>query len=297
MGISQIKFSQRKVRKNVKEWLWQRRWSLSDLAEFLTVKGIKTPIQVYSYDSYHNTMSIKTQNGKTIKIRLVEEQEEGYNFILLRIDNTEYQYRIGYGAAVYGTEYTPIAYEIGRVIQVDEYAHIESMYEKEYNIYEFYVNTTRILRLELYNPTGILQNSDAIEKQLGSYFKSHVNVTYSADEILDKILEVAGFDAEDSEEIFIQYTPQKQSEKEIYTIIRKAYGIVTEFEVIKGKQKFSAENGVYHYSDSNGKISFNLNLKTYSTEMTWEKEMPGFLKSSIFSKISELEKKLESTEE
>lgn len=286
MGIfSKIKFQNRKARKEVSEWLQDKYWSLSGLSKFLEEKGIQIPVYVEAYDFSGRKMYLRSNSGQMYTSKLVTAVD-GCSEIWITRSRTTYKYAIGCW---------PTTYVRGKILQIGEQHRIESMYEEEYCIYEYYVGAKSVLRIELYNPTDTIQDANAVETWLHNYFNPCNS--NSADEILKGVLDSAGFSAEDSDEVFIKYTPSKATEKEIYTKIRQICGVLIEFEAEKKGARYSGKNRVYQYTDNNGQLVFDLNAKTYRIEMSWKDEMPNFLKDSVFTKFDELERKLESIEE
>lgn len=260
MGIfSKINFLNRSFKKQASEWLKCRYWNLSDLAKFLEEKGIKTPVNVYSYNSL-GQMRLRADNGRWYTLRFATSPD-GYGEIYLTKGCITYKYSMGYA---------PYTCESGIILGLPEENQYIEVWYGESSIYEFYCNEKKVLHLKLQKPAKATQKAEDVILWLESTFDPFKS--YSADEILETILDYAEIDEE--QELEIVYNPIKAPEGKIFTKLRKVAGEVTEYEVVEGEKRYSYQKGVgYKYKDSKVTWKFDLKKKTYRKEAKVENIM------------------------
>lgn len=259
MGIfSKINFLNRKFKKQASEWLKCRYWNLSDLAKFLEEKGIKTPVTVYSYNSL-GQMRLKADNGRWYTLRFATSPD-GYGEIYLTKGHNTYKYGMGYA---------PYTCKSGIILELPENQYIEVWYG-ESSVYEFYCDEKKVLHLRLQNPSKATQKAEEVILWLETTFDPFKS--YSADKILEDILDYAEID--EDQELEIEYNPIKAPEGKIFTKLCKIEGEVTEYEAIEGEKWYSYQKGVgYKYTDPKAAWEFDLKKKIYRKEAEVENIM------------------------
>lgn len=260
MGIfSKINFLNRKFKKQASEWLKLRHWNLSDLATFLENKGIQTPVNVYSYNSL-GQMRLKAGNERWYTLRFATSPD-GYGEIYLTKGDYTCKYSMGYA---------PYTYESGIIKRIAQNQYIEAWYgDSSVSVYEFYCDEKKVLHLRLQNPSKATQKAEEVILWLETTFDPFKS--YSADKILEDILDYAEID--EDQELEIEYNPIKAPEGKIFTKLCRVAGEVTEYEAIEGEKWYSYQKGVYKYTYPKAAWEFDLKKNIYRKEAEVENIM------------------------